>query len=573
MIQFKTVRWRNALSYGNTWSEVQLDRNPSTIIVGKNGYGKSAIMDVLVFGLFGKPYRKIKKEHLINLKNGKDLVVEVNFSIGPDDYLIRRGIKPNIFEIYKNGTLINQDASSRDYQKYLEANILSMDYHSACQIVFVGKAQHTTFMQLNPGERRRFVEIILNLIVFSTMAKLHSTKMAELRTRIQDIKNAINVTGEKIRIRRKYIQDLENDASRNHEAELERIRATIASYTEELRTLEVEKASIDQVTSVDKTEYRTLMTRLGKNVETLAKVNAALTEIDRKIKTLTTSTNCYACDRPLDTCDHEKQLLHEQAKRTAASDASSELTDTITELRETVEQFEAAITRYDAYIESIRDIDIQIGGAQRSIDTWTAALNEERDISDTTAKIESEQAELTKIEELYSSLEAKLDELIQKSEYYSMIGSILQDKGIKSMLIKKFIPIINHQVNAHLAQLGLFVNFHLDENFDETIMARGFDKLGYNSFSEGEKLRMDMAMLLAWREVAKMQGNVSTNLLIFDEIFDSSLDVGGAESLADLLSYTENLNVFIITHTPEKIADKVRSIMKVEKIDGFSVLK
>lgn len=573
MIIFKTVRWKNALSYGNTWSEVQLDRNPSTIIVGKNGYGKSAIMDVLVFGLFGKPYRKIKKEHLINLKNGKDLVVEVNFSINSDDYLIRRGIKPNIFEIYKNGTLINQDASSRDYQKYLEANILSMDYHSACQIVFVGKAQHTTFMQLNPGERRRFVEIILNLIVFSTMAKLHSTKMSVLKNRIQDIKNAITVTGEKIRIRKKYITDLEADQSRNHEAELERIRANIASYTEELRTLEVEKMSIEHVASVDKNEYRNLMTKLSKNVETLARINTALTDIDRKIKTLTTSTNCYACDRPLEEHDHEKKLLHEQAKREQAKNAVDELNETISDLRGTIENFEEAISKYDAYIESVREIDIQINSVQRSIDTWTNALNEDRDISDTQVKIESERAELAKMQDLYSNLEAKLDELIQKSEYYSMIGSILQDKGIKSMLIKKFIPIINHQVNAHLAQLGLFVNFHLDENFDETIMARGFDKLGYNSFSEGEKLRMDMAMLLAWREVAKMQGNVSTNLLIFDEIFDSSLDVGGAESLADLLTYTENLNVFIITHTPEKIADKVRSIMKVEKIDGFSVLK
>lgn len=571
MIFFKKVRWKNILSYGNTWSEVQLDRSPSTMILGKNGYGKSAIADALVFGLFGKPFRKIKKDHLVNVKNGRDAVVEIEFEKNGKKYVIRRGIKPNLFEIFEDGSLINQEASSRDYQKYLELNILNMDYQSACQIVFVGKAQHTTFMQLNPAERRKFTEILLNLIVFSNMAKIHSAKSVELKNRISELKNAITVTAEKVRIRERYISDLETSDRLNHEAELARVRVRLDEVLDEIQTLQMKRNAIQEEESVDKSEWKKVLERLNNHVQMLAKIETSLSDIERNIRSLNTTQECYACHRAMEAEDHDKQLQHLQMRRDQSIVAKDELSGKISDLRNTVEQFEEAINRYDSYLQKVNSIDVSISSALRQQASLEQELNAER-ISNAD-KIAEENANLTKLRDMHVALTDKLNDLYQRTEYYNMIGSILQDKGIKSMLIKKFIPIINHQVNAHLAHLGLFVNFSLDENFDETIKARGFDQLGYNSFSEGEKLRMDMALLLAWREIAKMQGNVSTNLLIFDEIFDSSLDTGGAESLADLLTFMENLNVFIITHTPEKIADKVRSIMKVEKEDGFSVLK
>lgn len=571
MIHFRKVRWKNILSYGNTWSEVQLDRSPSTMILGKNGYGKSAIADALVFGLFGKPFRKIKKDHLINVKNGRDALVEVYFEKNGKNYLIRRGIKPNIFEIYENGSLINQEASSRDYQKYLEMNILNMDYHSACQIVFVGKAQHTTFMQLNPGERRRFTEILLNLIVFSNMKKIHDAKSVELRNRISEIKNAITVAGEKIRIRERYIADLETADKQSHEAELARVQARIDTLSIEIEKLTNARNQIVAEKAVDRQEHRAVLDNLNKHVKMLSKIEATLNDVERNLQSLENSQDCYACKRPLEAHDHEQQKAILLERKQKATQAKTELSEKIDAISKIAEEFETAITRYERYLSEVQEVDVALNAAIRQMSVLQEELNREH-VSNAD-KIDAEKTELNKIRKLHVNLQEKLNELYEKSEYYSLIGSILQDKGIKTMLIKKYIPIINHQVNAHLAHLGLFVNFQLDENFDETIKARGFDQLGYNSFSEGEKLRMDMALLLAWREIAKMQGNVSTNLLIFDEIFDSSLDAGGAESLADLLTYMENLNVFIITHTPEKIADKVRSIMKVEKEDGFSVLR
>lgn len=571
MIHFKKVRWKNILSYGNMWSEVQLDRSPSTMILGKNGYGKSAIADALVFGLFGKPFRKIKKDHLINIKNGRDALVEVYFEKNGKEYVIRRGIKPNIFEIIEDGNLINQEASSRDYQKYLEMNILNMDYHSACQIVFVGKAQHTTFMQLSPGERRRFTEIILNLIVFSNMKKIYDSKSSALKNRISEIKAAISVAGEKVKIRQKYIEDLQRTDKQNHEAELNRVRLRMGQLQKEIEELEAKKKTITVEESVDRSEYRAVLDNLNKHIQMLTKIDSGLNQLEKNLHSLNNSKDCYACNRPLEEEDHHTQKTRLEKQRDRAEIAKGELALKVEEISTIVDQFEVAIAKYDEYMEKVRDLDVAISSAQRQYESLEGELDREH-ISNAD-KIESEKAELGKLSKLHNDLKDRLEELYNRNEYYNLIGLILQDKGIKSMLIKKFIPIINHQVNAHLAHLGLFVNFNLDENFDETIKARGFDKLGYNSFSEGEKLRMDMALLLAWREIAKMQGNVSTNLLVFDEIFDSSLDAGGAESLADLLTYMEDLNVFIITHTPEKIADKVRSIMKVEKEDGFSVLR
>lgn len=569
MIYFRKIRFKNILSFGNMMTEVQLDRSPSTMVIGNNGVGKSSLLlDTIAFGCFGKPFRKIKKEHLINTKNGKDALVEIEFDKDGKSYLVRRGIKPAIFEIYENGQLINQEANNRDMQKWFETQVLCMNYEAACQIVLVGKAQHTMFMQLNTGERRKFVEVVLNLIVFSNMARLHNAKTTELRNRISELKTAITVAAEKVKIRKKYIDDLKSADKQNQAAELERINEQLAVINQQLEELHARKAEIETVESIDREAYKKAMSNLTEHTKLVIKLDSTLSQIEASLKQLNTSQDCHACHRPLEQEDHAAQLEHLETKKAKIAEAKGDLSGKISEFEGLVATFETAITKYDAYIEKVRKVDMEISAAESKRDYLTAETKKEK-VSQA-AKITEAKEDLKKLDDMHKALVAKLEQLYTKNDYMSLIGTMLQDKGIKTMLIKRFIPIINHEVNAHLNHLGLFVSFHLDENFDETIKARGFDTLGYNSFSEGEKLRMDMALLMAWRDIARMQGNVSTNILIFDEIFDSSLDQGGADALADLLGLVKDLNVFIVTHTPEKIADKVRSTMKIEKVDGFS---
>lgn len=556
-------------SYGQMFTEVQLDRSPSTMILGKNGSGKSAFTDALVFGLFGKPFRKIKKGQMINTKNGKDAMVEVEFEIDADRYFIRRGIKPDIFEIWKNGEMLNQPGSSRDYQKFLETTILKMDYEAACQIVFVGKAQHTTFMQLDSGKRRKFVEIILNLVVFSNMSKIHYNKTYELKNKISEVKSAVTVSREKVKIRQRYIEDLKQADRQAAEEEIARVQEALDKVTADLNRLyELRESIKSDVDPIDKREYQKALDNLRNHITMVGKIEDKIDEVVKSLDRLGDAPECFACGQAIDPDAHQCQVDKMKLKRDELTGARSEIQDKIPGFKNSIAEFEKAIESYDAYLQRVREVDSEITFAERQKETLVADLGRER-VSQKT-KIEEGEEELKKLETLATALEKKYQELLTNQEYLQTIGLILQDKGIKSMLIKRFVPIINASVNQHLQQLGLFVKFHLDENFDETIQARGIDTLGYNSYSEGEKLRMDMALLLAWRDIARMQGNVSTNLLIFDEIFDSSLDTTGAEALADLLGVFQGLNVFIITHTPEKIAEKVRSIIKIERQDGFS---
>lgn len=556
-------------SYGQMFTEVQLDRSPSTMILGKNGSGKSAFTDALVFGLFGKPFRKIKKGQMINTKNGKDAMVEIEFEIDADRYFIRRGIKPDIFEIWKNGEMLNQPGSSRDYQKFLETTILKMDYEAACQIVFVGKAQHTTFMQLDTGKRRKFVEVILNLVVFSNMSKIHYNKTYELKNKISELKSAVTVSREKVKIRQRYIEDLKQADRQAAEEEISRIQEALDKVTTELNRLYKLRDSIkSDVDPIDKRDYQKALDNLRGHIEMVGKIDDKIEEVVKALERLGEAPKCFACGQDIDPDAHRCQVDQMLTKRMDLTNARLEINDKIPGFRQSIAEFEKAIESYDAYLQRVREVDADITFAERQKETLVADLGRER-VSQK-SKIEEGERELKRLETLTNALEKKYQELLTDQEYLQTIGLILQDKGIKSMLIKRFVPIINASVNQHLQKLGLFVKFHLDENFDETIQARGIDTLGYNSYSEGEKLRMDMALLLAWRDIAKMQGNVSTNLLIFDEIFDSSLDTTGAEALADLLGVFQGLNVFIITHTPEKIAEKVRSIIKIERQDGFS---
>lgn len=571
MIIFRKVRWRNVLSYGQSWTEIQLDRSPSTMILGTNGAGKSTIADAIVFGLFGKPFRKIKKGQLINTKNNRDMLVEVEFDADGNSYLIRRGMKPDLFEIYRNGELLNQPGMSRDYQKQLETTILKMDYQAACQIVFVGKAQHTTFMQLDSAKRRQFVEVMLNLVVFSNMSKILYNKSSEMRSKLSELRTEVTVSKEKVLMRERYIRDLEQAEQQSQEAEVRRICSALDKVTGELDTLYARKMEIEAApVRFDSSAYQDALRRLKEHTGLLIKIESKIGTINERLRALDESTQCHACHQEIPKELHEEQRQATASKKNELTTAKDEISGTIRDLEVAIAEFEKQVKKFNEYQERVRDINTQISIAERQKDR----LNEEfsRDRSSQAAKIAEAKDEMNQLWQINEMLVEKLQNMQDNKEYMDLIGTMLQDKGIKAMLIRRFVPIINQAVNNYLTQLGLFVRFSLDENFDETIQARGIDTLGYHNFSEGEKLRMDMALLMAWRDVARMQGNVSTNLLIFDEIFDSSLDSGGAEALADLLGQTKDLNVFIITHTPEKIVDKVRSVININRIDGFSKL-
>lgn len=569
MVQFKRIRWKNLMSYGNMWTEIQLDRSPSTMILGGNGSGKSTLTDALMFGLFGKPFRKVKKGQLINTKAGREALVEIEFVTNGDEYLIRRGIKPDVFEVIKNGVLLNQEASSRDYQKELETKILRMTYDAAGQLMCVGKAQHKPFMQLDSKGRRQFVEVILNLTVFSNMLQIHSARSTKLKNLISELKSGISVSKEKIKLRQRFIDDLKSADVEQQRKQQEKLNAQLKQVIAELEKLHAKRAEItSDVDPVDKKQVTKVTGDLRKHTTMLVQMDTKLSDITKRLTQLNTETDCYACKRPLDQDKIGLQVTHLTTQQTALLAAKDDLTHKIAQFEQLLTEFERVNEKYEEYLNRTRDVDAAIRHAtskQADIESELAVEPESN-----AAKIEAEEAELAKLVTLNERLTEKYHKESKDADYMALIGTMLQDKGIKSMLIRRFIPIINTTMNRHLASLGLFAKFTLDEAFEETIQARGFDTLGYNSFSEGEKLRMDMALLLAWRDIAKMQGNVSTNLLIFDEIFDSSLDSTGSESLADMLTHTSDLNVFIITHTPEKIMDKVRSVIRIERHEGFS---
>lgn len=568
MIHFTKARWRNLMRYGHTWTEIQLDRSPSTMILGKNGHGKSAILEAICFGLFGKPYRKIKKGQLVNTKNGRELVVEIEFTTNGKEYLIRRGMRPDFFEIYEDGQLLNQPGGVRDYQKVLELDILRMDYASACQIVFVGKAQHTTFMQLNPAQRRQFIEVLLNLVIFSKMSGIHTQKERELKGKIGELKTAITIMRDKADTRRRYIRDLEQAAKEAEAANVDGLKNTYNTTKREIDILERKRQELLEVTPPDNSselsEQRQILNGIMRD---LLSMNKDLARHQSQMEHLTVGHTCYTCGQEVDEEKRLEKLAQEtdsvsrlQAKIGAALSDKATIEDRIASLEPTIEirrEFDRRLSEYDGAIRAKKS---QLIGVENE-------LKKDRTVDMT--KINQARAEVAETENLVKALEDRLATSYERSEYFSVIGQMLNDKGIKSMLIKRIIPIINHIVNEKLVELGLSAKFLLDETFDETITI-GADQYNYYALSEGEKLRIDMALLIAWREVAKLQGNVSTNLLFFDEVFDSSLDSNGAEALADLMNQLEDLNVFIITHTPDKIMDKVRSIIKIERVNGFS---
>ena len=565
MLKFKSVRWKNLLSTGSAFTEILLDRNTNTLVVGENGAGKSSILDALCFVLYGKPFRKIKKDQLVNSINGREVVVEIEFEIYSKQYKIIRGIKPTIFEIYQNGVLLDQDAASRDYQEYLEKNILRMNMKSFTQIVILGSSSFVPFMQLPAGVRREVIEDLLDIRIFSTMSVLLKDRISgnkdDILTNKNDIQNSIDILElhekqkKKNSEKKNEIVALANDRISELQTNIDRMDGEITIVQNEIDELLI---SIQDESKVIK--------RISKIELLESDLESTKTKAKKTIKFYEEHDNCPTCTQTIDTSIKSTKISEKQSTLDKISDAlivlGKELSETqnrqqeISEVNRNIKGKERRITN---------DLSASVLADQREI----AIL--QKQISDTTADKETEtDVEIDEIQKRLDELKLTKDSLLHKKELYELAGIILRDGGIKSRIIKQYIPIMNSLINKYLAAMDFFVKFQLDESFEETILSRHRDDFTYDSFSEGEKMRIDLALLFTWRTIARMKNSANTNLLILDEVFDASLDANGCEEFLKLIHSLEDANVFVISHKGDIMQDKFRSTIKFEKHKNFS---
>jgi DNA repair exonuclease SbcCD ATPase subunit len=566
MILFRNIRWKNFLSTGNYFTELQFDKSPNTLIVGSNGAGKSTMLDALCFALFGKPFRSVNKPQLLNSINGKDCIVEVEFDTGNKSYKIVRGIKPAVFEIWCDGVMINQEAAVRDYQEYLEKFILKLNYKSFTQIVILGSASFTPFMQLKPGDRREIIEDLLDIQIFSAMNNILKDKTINNKELSTTKKYDIELSEQKYELQKKHIDELKQ----NNDEKIAEYGNDIYSCNIIISTLsgEIESCTAEverhQLAIASKTETESKVKKLTK-LE--SQIESNLSKFQRDINFFQDNDNCPTCRQAIalgfkkeelgllnvkvDECTHglsklEEKLLEEQSKLNVISEVQKK----IQALQIKIATNNTSITETNKYI--------------KKLEKQIAELKVSK------ANTEDSSGELKALELKLETLKTELKELIDEKVYYDAAAGLLKDTGIKTKIIKQYLPIINKLVNKYLASFDFFVNFNLDESFKETIKSRHRDEFTYASFSEGEKQKIDLALLFSWRAVAKLKNSANTNLLILDEVFDSSLDANGTEYLMNILHMLEGTNVFVISHKGDILQDKFRSVIRFEKVKNFS---
>jgi DNA repair exonuclease SbcCD ATPase subunit len=571
MILFKTLRFKNFLSTGNNWTEINLNKSKSTLIVGQNGAGKSTMLDAIAFGLFGKPHRNINKPQLVNSINGKNCSVEVTFDIGKSSYKIVRGIKPNVFEIWKNGDMINQSSHSKEYQKILEQNILKLNHKSFHQIVVLGSSSFVPFMQLPAQHRRDVIEDLLDINVFSKMNQLLKEKNTVLRDKLKDIGYDLELTREKIELQKKYIREVEELS--NDQIEEKENQIFLAEDSIENLQLENVNAS-EEIESLSEGLDENLKKNHDKK-QTLLHYNA---EFNQKIKQLVKDSKFYEENDTCPSCSQDISDDLRSEKLSTAKTKASEIQKALDDVANQSIIVESAIERLNDTSNEIRTKTALISGNNREIvrlqgqiKTLTDAISKIRSNDGDVAKSKLELQELTSAKDVL--LESKLT-INEEYSYNAVMAEMLKDTGIKTKIIKQYIPVINKLVNQYLQILDFYVHFDLDESFQETIRSRHRDAFSYDSFSEGEKQRIDLALLFTWRMIAKMKNSISTNLLLLDETFDSSLDHDGVENLMKILhSLDENSNTFIISHKGDILDGKFKEKLEFVKEKNFSKIK
>ncbi len=566
MIKFKTIRWANFLSTGSQFTEVYLDKSTTTLIVGENGAGKSTILDAICFALFNKPFRGINKPQLINSINQKQMVVEVEFYIGTKSFKIVRGAKPTIFEIYLNGELLNQDAAAKDYQKYLEENVLKLNFKSFTQIVILGSASFTPFMQLPTSHRREIIEDLLDIKIFSTMNDVLKEKYGSIKSKIQLLDNEIEVGKAKVRVQQDYIMTLEVDKQKKVEDVQKRIFEANTEISKLSNNVDDEgkQESNLKSTILDATEKR----NARQEMESL------LRKLSERIKTQEKSIEFY---NDHDVCPTCSQGLDDTFKSTAKEAHSHKIEEIEGAIQSLNNQLQAVSDR----LEKIDAIEEKISQHKSNIITInTKIIANQQYIRKLNAELDTESTESGNIDEEKFALRSLAKEvveysnekisLVEERHYLDIAGLLLKDTGIKTKVIKQYLPIINKLVNKYLQAMDFFVTFELDESFNETIKSRHRDDFTYASFSEGEKAKIDLALLFAWRTIARMKNSASTNLLLLDEVFDGSLDINGTDYVMTILNTLgDESNVFIISHK-DALFDKFKSVIRFEKYQNFS---
>jgi len=565
MILFKTLRWKNLLSTGNYFSEIQLNANTNSLIIGENGSGKSTMLDALCFALFGKAFRSVNKPNLINSINGKDCVVEVEFDIGNKQYKIVRGIKPNIFEIYQDGTLVNQDAAMRDYQEYLEKFIIKLNYKSFTQIVILGSASFVPFMQLSASDRRAIIEDLLDIQIFSTMNGLVRNKLSMNKDSMITKKNEIELMQQKYDIKKEHQDKLNEDK----EVKVNEYASEIQSCTETLRTISGDIDSLEE----QKAHLLPLVAKIPENEKKIIALKKVESKIESKISEVGTHRHFYDHNADCPTC---RQTITVESKERHLGELQSkeqELAGGLTELQEKITEHETLLDQLRSNEQTLHTLRIELATKQTGkagLEAAIVKLQKQIDDLNSADKKSADVTELTNLKTQIKTSKEELKTLIEEKSYYEVATSLLKDSGIKTKIIKQYLPIINKLVNKYLASLDFFVNFNLDESFKETIKSRHRDDFSYHNFSEGEKQRIDMALMLTWRAVAKLKNSSSTNLLILDEVFDSSLDTTGTEELMKILHGLEDVNLFVISHKGDILQDKFANTIRFKKVKNFS---
>ena len=567
MIHFEKVRWKNFLSTGNYFLEVQLDRNPTTLIVGENGSGKSTVLDALCFVLFNRPFRQINKSQLVNSINMGSAIVEIEFTIQKNKFKIIRGMKPTVFEIYCNGKMLNQDANSVDYQKILEQQILKLNYRSFTQVVILGSSTFVPFMQLRSKDRREVVEEILDIKIFSLMNFLLKHKNKEVGEELNTLEYELKLTKEKITMQEQYIQSLK----KNKDKIIEEKEHLIFDSN---RVLLDEQEKSDKISN----EIESAQPELDKKDKLLntirefhkmeAQLSNRINENERQRKFFSENDECPTCTQTID--EELKQVkIKEKTNRIA------ELKQGILKLEDELKAKETEKSKLNEFAKEIRKKEVEIAKISVSMSGLKRLIEKEKKQIEKYKNgqvSEEDKVKLTRLSERFKIQEEQISKLREDKFYVDVARNLLMDTGIKTKIINKYLPIMNKLINGYLTSMDFYVNFTLDNSFNETIKSRHRDEFSYSSFSEGEKMRIDLALLFTWRAVAKMKNSTNTNLLILDEIFDSSLDTTGTDDFLKILNTFADQNVFVISHKGDTMFDKFRSLIKFEKQRNFSKL-
>ena len=566
MILFETVRWKNFLSTGNQYTEIDFTKHHTNLIIGTNGAGKSTVLDALCFSLFGKPFRKINKPQLINSTNEKDCKVEVCLSINNTDWKIVRGIKPNVFEIWRNGSLMDQFASAIDQQKWLEQNVIKMNYKSFTQIVILGSAGFTPFMQLTTNNRREVIEDLLDIKIFSTMNNLLKEKLRDQKENVKVLSLKKESLMDKVDMQKNFIEELENRGKQNIKDKENHIEKLLHEEMELMRSNGIIEEDIFSLTK-EIEGLDTAKAKLRKLGDLKGKISNKVSTITKEHKFFTENTVCPTCGQGIEEDLRINRITDAQNKAKELQSGYKELEDAINKEEERERQFLLLSKEITSLTHGISKNNTTISGCQRQI------RDLESEIQKTTDQLANRNIEDEKLESFKDNLRTTYDELAQRKDtinYYDFSYSLLKDGGVKSKIIKKYLPLINQQVNRYLQMMDFYINFTLDEEFNETVQSPIHEDFSYASFSEGEKMRIDLALLFTWREVARMKNSVNTNLLIMDEVFDSSLDGFGTDEFMKIIRFViKDANIFVISHKAD-LHDKFENVIRFEKVKGFS---